>query len=129
MINASAPETALDRAVAMFRYREEATGRSLPHDPDWLGVMRASFRPALDGERGDTDQQQCAYQAIRLAVWESGAVQLPWTKAFLPVAALEPIPEPAPPVSIQAPVSTRRRLWESLVNWSRSLLKRISDLL
>jgi hypothetical protein len=72
----------MSHAVMAFRYREEATGRKISHDSDWARVMREAVRPALAGERGGTDQQQCAYQAIRLAAWESGAIPLPWSKAF-----------------------------------------------
>ena len=106
---------ATDHAIAMFRYREEATKRTLPCNPDWEAVMRSSLIPALTGEKGETDQQQCIYQAIRLAVWESGAIKAPWTKAFLPLPAL--------------PVVWYRRWWNKVAAWYRSLLKRVNDYL
>ncbi len=102
-------------AIAMFRYREEATKRTLPCDPDWHTVMGKSFKPALAGERGKTDQEQCVYQAIRLALWESGAIQAPWTKAFLPL--------PTPPLVWY------RRWWGKVTAWGRSLVKRFNDYL
>lgn len=101
-------------AMMTFRYREEVTGRKLPHDLDWPKVMRDSIKPALAGERGDTDQQQCVYQAIRLTEWQSGRVPLPWTRAFLP---------PPAPLS----VVWYRRWCGKLAAWCRSVLKRFND--
>jgi hypothetical protein len=106
--------TALEYAMAAFRYREEVTRRKLPCDPDWGRVMREAIKPALAGERGKTDQEQCAFQAIRLTLWESGLIQLPWSKAFLP----------APTVA----VVWYRRWWNKVVILYRSFLKRINDI-
>lgn len=105
--------TALEYAVAMFRYREEAIKRPLPHDPDWEKVIRDGVRPAMNGEKGSTDQQQCAYQAIRLEAWESGRVMAPWGKAFLPSAVI-------------LQVAWYRRWWVIVVNWYQSFLKRFN---
>lgn len=104
---------AMDEAIALFEYREKATGRSLPYDPDWQRVISESFKPALAGARGETDQQQCAYQAIRITEWQSGRVPLPWTKAFL-------LPAPLP-------VVWYRRWWGKVAGWYQSLLKRFND--
>lgn len=113
------PHTATDHAIALFNYREQATGRVLPCDPNWPRVMAESLEPALSGARGDTDQEQCVYQAIRLHFWETGRVlRAPWTKAFLP--PVEAIPEPQP-------LAWYRCWWAWLVNHSKSLLKRIND--
>lgn len=108
------PNTALEYAMAAFRYREEATKRRIPHDPDWGKVMREAIKPALSGERGETDQQQCAYQAIRLSVWESGVIQAPWSKAFV--------------AAVPAPVVWYRRWWNKVVACYQSFLKRLNDL-
>ena len=105
--------TATDLAIAMFRYREEVTKRRLPHDPDWGRVMKEALRPAMNGERGNTDQQQCAYQAIRITLWETGVIQAPWSKAFLPPLLA---------------VVWYRRWWNKVVLFYRSFLKRIHDL-
>lgn len=105
----------MDHAKMAFRYREEATGRKLPCDPDWPKVMQESIKPAMAGERGDTDQQQCAYQAIRLDAWESGRVLAPWTKAFLPALVIQ--------------VVWYRRWWAIVVAWYQSFLKRLHDLI
>jgi hypothetical protein len=123
--------TATERAIALFRYREEATQRRLPHDPDWDRVIRRSYAAALAGARGVTDQEQCAYQAIRLAVWESGQVAAPWTKAF---GVPAPVPQPAP-VVIQPEITVAPqpalpwyRLWRrEIVARVRSLLRRWTD--
>jgi hypothetical protein len=107
-VNTPALNTALERAIALFEYREQATGRRLLCDPDWPRVMSESLKSAIAGERGNTDQQQCAYQAIRLAMWESGWFRAPWTKAFVIV-------------STTPPLAWYRRWWK----W---LLKRLNDL-
>lgn len=116
MTGASGINTALEHAIAQFEYREKATGRRLPCDPDWQRVMIGFVNAALAGERGDTDQAQCVYQAIRLTVWESGAVKAPWTKAFLPPGlAVRPV--------------RYRRWWNRVAVWGRSLLRRLRDIL
>jgi len=102
----------IEYAKAAFRYREEATGRKLPHDPDWPKVMQEAIKPALAGARGDTDQQQCAYQAIRLEAWPQ--TNKPWTKAFLPASIVR--------------VVWYRRWWAIVVAWYQSFLKRFNDL-
>lgn len=104
----------VDQAMRLFEYRELATNRSLPHDPDWPRVISESITPALAGERGKTNQEQCAYQAIRLFEWESGKRPLPWTKAF---------PLSVPP----APLVWYRRWWNKAATWGQSLLKRFND--
>jgi hypothetical protein len=115
MKDAFVAQTALDHAIGLFRYREEATGRRLPCDPNWQRVMRRSLEPALAGERGQTDQEQCVYQAIRIAEWQSGRVRAPWTKAFLPP-------------SVAPPVAWYQRWWNKVRAWSQSFLKRFNDL-
>jgi hypothetical protein len=85
-------EAATDRAVKLFQYREAVLKQSLPHDPDWARVMGESLKPAISGMRGDTDQQQCAYQAIRLTMWESGWFRAPWGKAFAVALVTRPLP-------------------------------------
>ena len=107
------PNSALDHATALFEYREQATGRALPQDPDWPRVISDSFKSAVAGERGDTDQQQCVFQGIRLALWESGMVRAPWSKAFLPQA--------------QPRAAWYRRWWGATAAWCRRILKRIND--
>lgn len=116
---------AINLAIAMFKYREEATGKRLPHDPDWAGVMRESFKPAVAGERGATSQQQCAYQAIRLTLWESGAVQRPWSKAFVRQKPTQVVPVPVlPPVIFR---SWYRRWLRSAIAWLQGQLTRLHD--
>lgn len=111
------PEDVVSEAKRLFEYRERATKRNLPHDPDWPRVVAESREPALANERGATNQQQCAYQAIRLYEWESGKRPLPWTKAFLP----------AP---VASPLVWYRRWWQRLTTWWRTTLKRLNgDLL
>jgi hypothetical protein len=113
------PHTATEHAIALFNYREQATRRVLPCDPNWPRVMAESLGTALAGARGETDQEQCAYQAIRLHFWETGRTfPAPWTRAFLP--PVKP-PEPLPPAAWY------RRWWAWLVNYSKSFLKRIND--
>jgi hypothetical protein len=104
--------TAIEHAKASFQYREQVTGRKLPHDPDWPKVMREAEAAALAGDRGSTDQQQCAYQAIRLEAWESGRVLVPWTKAFLPVAVR---------------AIWYKRWWAKIAAWYQSFLKHLND--
>lgn len=87
-------------AMMMLRYREEVLQQKLPHDPDWVGVMRRAYAPALAGERGEGHQEECAIQAIQIAVWESGAIQKPWAKAFLP--------------QVQPRIIWYRRWWDKL---------------
>jgi hypothetical protein len=113
--------TALDYAITQFEYRQKATGRQLPHDPDWPRVMGESVKAALAGDRGITDQQQCAYQAIRLTMWEGGWVRAPWTKAFLPAKFIAPVVVAAPPIAWY------RQSWNKITSWYRSLLKRFND--
>jgi len=102
--------SAIEYAVLSFRYREEVVKRRLPHDPDWEKVLREAIKPALAGEKGNTDQLQCVYQGIRLAEWQRGAVPLPWSKAFLP------------PV-IKLPVVWYKRWWNKVSAWGQSVLK------
>jgi hypothetical protein len=104
------PESAVEQAIAMFEYRESVVKRRLPCDPDWGQVMREAIKPALAGERGKTDQEQCAYQAIRLTEWESGRCLAPWSKAFRPVSV--------------TPVLWYRRWWDKI----KAFLKRLNDL-
>jgi hypothetical protein len=110
-------EDIVDNARRLFEYRERATNRRIPHNPDWPRVIAESVKPALDGARGVTSQEQCAYQAIRLAEWQSGRAPLPWTKAFLPTPIAEPI-------------IWYRRWWIKIAAWFRSTVKRLNgDLL
>src|SRR5688572_22611150 len=109
-----------ERAIALFNYREQATGRVLPCDPNWSRVVDKSFEAAMSGVKGETDQQQCAIQAIRLYLFETGQVQAPWTRAFLP---------PVKPEPIQLSLAWYRRWWTWLVSRSKSFLKRINDAL
>jgi hypothetical protein len=111
-------DAATNLAKALFNYRQEAVGRCLPCDPDWEKVVREAINSALNGERGETDQQQCVYQAIRLTEWESGAISLPWTKAFLP--------KPILPVVF---IPWYLRYWRKLVDLSQRVWGRISELL
>lgn len=114
------PHSATEHAIALFDYRERATKRVLPCDPNWPKVMAEALVPALAGARGETDQEQCAYQAIRVHFWETGRVpRTPWTKAFLPPVESEPAP----------PLVWYRRWWVWLVSYSKSFLKRINDAL
>lgn len=105
---------ATQRAIELFNYRQEAVGRCLPCDPDWERVMREALGPAKAGERGVTDQEQCAYQGTRLFLFESGQVLAPWTKAFLPK-----------PVAAVIALSWYLRWWTSL----KTFLKRLRDFL
>lgn len=111
-------DAASNLARTLFNYRQEAVGRCLTCDSDWEKVMRESVGPALNGERGDTDQQQCAYQAIRLTRWESGAISSPWTKAFLP----------KPPLPVVF-IPWYMRYWRKVVELSQRVWGRISELL
>lgn len=105
----------ISEAIRMFRYREEATRRALPFDPDWGKVVREAYKPALAGERGETDQQQCAYQAIRLEEWPR--TMKPWTKAFLPQGPVAPI----------STLPWYRRWWGNVVACGRAFLKYFHD--
>lgn len=117
----------LQYALMFFRYREEATRRKIPCDPNWVGVIRESRSAALGGERGKTDQQQCVYQAIRLATWESGLIQKPWSKAFLP--KLPPQPSPKTLLPKLPPEPWYRQWWNKVVERGKRLWKRVNDLL
>lgn len=111
-------DSVVQHAITLFNYREQATGRVLPCDPNWSRVVGGLFEAALSGARGETDQEQCAIQAIKLHLFETGQVQAPWTRAFLPPVKL---PEPAPPVAWY------RRWWAWLAIYTKSLLKRVND--
>jgi|SRR5262245_23666942 len=109
-------DNAVDQAISLFSYRQEATGRRIPHDPDWDGLVVALFEQALVGERGSTDQEQCILQAIRITEWERGAIPKPWTKAFLPVSTV-------------VPIVWYRRWWDKITSFYHSLLKRFNEFL
>src|SRR5262245_10195210 len=104
-------DRAIGKAVELFKYREAVLRRKLPCDPDWERVVTDNYPLALSGELGETDQQQCAIQGIKLALFERGAVQKPWTKAFV---AMPPPPLP-----------WHQRWWNKI----KSLLSRLRDLL
>jgi len=101
--------TALEYAITSFRYREEVIKRPLPHDPDWEKVLREAIEPAMAGRKGNTDQLQCAYEAIRVTEWQRGAIPLPWGKAFLP--------------AVVPPLVWYKRWWNKVSSWGRSVVK------
>src|SRR5262245_33359743 len=125
-LSPSTLKNAIEYAKAAFEYRQEVIGFNLPCNPDWQGFMFQSIAPALAGERGSTHQEQCAYQAIRLAIFETGNIQQPWTKAFMPIVI--PIPQTAAIDPPAIPISWYRRYWLRIVGWYRQLKEKINDL-
>lgn len=100
-------DVAAQNAEEMFRLRERSLQHALVCNPNWKTLTFQSIGPALAGERGSSDQQQCIYQAIRLAVWESGSIPKPWSVAFAP---------PTLPVKhlIKVGLPWYRRVWNRL---------------
>lgn len=128
MNNALILDAALEHAKAQFEYRQRVVGHEIPHDPDWRRVMGDALKPALEGERGDTDQQECAYQAIRITLWESGVVRATWSRAFPRPQAITVRPSrPEPAQVVHIPIVWYRRWWAKVSDWYQAILKQIND--
>jgi hypothetical protein len=99
-------ERAAGTAMKLFRLRQ---GRNLYIDvnPAWERLVEHNYQRALRNEPGATEQEQCIMQGIRLAIWESGQIPAPWSKAF-----------PLPYVE-QRPVSLPIRWRDRLLSWYR----------
>jgi len=65
----------------LFRLRQ-ARNIHAEVNPSWEMLTHLYYQRALLNERGGTEQEQCIMQGIRLAVWKSGQIPAPWSKAF-----------------------------------------------
>lgn len=101
-------EKAIETAMRLFRLRQERN-MYVEVNPSWEVLTALYYRRALLNERGGTEQEQCIMQGIRLAVWHSGQIPAPWTKAF-------PLPY-VKPVRAAMPI----RWWQKAVNWYRQV--------
>lgn len=113
-------EEAISIAMKLFRLRQ---GRNMHVEvnPAWDMLTSLYYQRALLNERGDTEQQQCIMQGIRLAVWESGQIPAPWSKAF-------PLPYVQPRLSLPATIRQRLQNWYRQVRDAyRRLKKKIND--
>lgn len=91
--------------MGLFRLRQ-ALNVYAEVNPAWETLTALYYQKALLNERGGTEQEQCILQGIRLAVWYSGQIPAPWTKAF-----------PLPYVKPEARLTTT--LWQRLRGWYR----------
>lgn len=101
-------EKAISLAMALFRLRQ-AQNMYAEVNPAWEVLTALYYNRALANDRGGTEQEQCIMQGIRLAIWQSGQIPAPWSKAF-------PLPY-VKPHTPSLPIRWRDRL----VNWYKQI--------